>query len=68
MQMEANKDTKLLLSNLLKQCRQLDFVVIARIFIERIQFPDLNMKSLEYYAENGQFGEADKGVNFCVVK
>lgn len=50
MQMEANKDTKLLLSNLLKQVRQLDFVVIARIFIERIQFPDLNMKSLEYYA------------------
>ena len=55
--MEANKDTKLLLSNLLKQVRQLDFVVIARIFVERIQFPDLNMKSLEYYAEHGQFGE-----------
>ena len=50
MQMEVNKDTKLLLSNLLKQVRQLDFVVITRIFIERIQFPNLNMKSLEYYA------------------
>ena len=45
--MSPDKITKSSLRNFMNQVRQIDFVLIARIYIERLKFPNENISSLE---------------------